>query len=65
MATESRPASSVLPSRDAPAAQPIPRLQHRPRPDGTRNNLPIMLDRHPVPLQPKFADKLLQADRLR
>jgi hypothetical protein len=30
--------------------KPIPRLQHRPSPNRTRNDLAIMLDRHPVAL---------------
>src|SRR5260370_13973741 len=45
--------------------QPIPSVQRSFGPTGPRNNLPIMLNRHPVSLQPKFTDELFEVGRLR
>ena len=45
--------------------QPVPPIQRSSGPPGTRNNLPIMLNRHPVALQTKFPDQLFKASSLR
>jgi hypothetical protein len=45
--------------------QPVPPVQRSLAPTGTRHNLPIMLNRHPVPLQPKFTNELFKTGRLR
>jgi hypothetical protein len=45
--------------------QPIPPIQDPLSPGGTRNDLAIVLHRHPVTLQPQFGDNVLKAGRLR
>ena len=44
--------------------QPVPCVQRSFPPNGTRNDLPIVFNRHPVPLQPKFTDELFKTGRL-
>lgn len=45
--------------------QPVPSTQRRFGPSRAWNDLPVMLNRNPVTLQPKFPNKLFKSGRLR